>query len=399
MKPTAVPSRNWSNIARGSIERIAAYTSNSVRAQRLAVRNRLKDQYNRPVSEQTCENSQTGEEMEPTLNDIEAANILLSLMQADVQTEQHKQYVDIGVQVGTSHKVLLVDLITTDKVLCNLTGLRSMHLLDEIVWSVQLVYNDKRTHILSIKQRIILTFVKLKWNLSYAVLAVFFNITESGCQKYIIKMIQWLASVLKAAILFPSMDEIRRNMPICFEDFQDTQIVLDCTEIFITTPSCLCCRIRFYSHYKGALTVKFLTGVSPAGLITFVSDAYGGRASDKFIFEESNLISKLESGTAIMADKGFLIDNICMENDIKLYRPPFIRAKQQLKREESLLNKKIAAARVHVERCNARIKFFKILSGKLPFSLVKYVDEIFTIACAVTNLSAPILAKDKFLKT
>lgn len=74
-----------------------------------------------------------------------------------------------------------------------------------------------------------------------------------------------------------------------------------------------------------------MVGVSPAGLITFISKAFGGRVSDKAIFEQSGLISKLiPHQDAVMVDKEFLIDTICKNHDIKLIRPPFLRKKTAL---------------------------------------------------------------------
>ncbi|KAJ8909965.1 hypothetical protein NQ315_005972 [Exocentrus adspersus] len=139
------------------------------------------------------------------------------------------------------------------------------------------------------------------------------------------------------------------------KNFTDVRVVLDCTEIFVQSPKCLCCRIRFYSQYKSHMTVKFMTGVSPGGLITYVSKPYGGRASDKVIFEESNIIAKLDPGRdAVMVDKGFRIEDTCSVNKIKLIRPPFLQKKSQLTTEESILNAKIASARIHIERSNQR---------------------------------------------
>lgn len=187
-------------------------------------------------------------------------------------------------------------------------------------------------------------------------------------------------------------------MPKCFTNFKNCIVVLDCTEIFLQKPSCLCCRIKFYSQYKKSTTVKFMTGVSPGGLITVISRCYGGRASDKLIFEESDLIQKLTPNTdAIMVDKGFLIDNLCAMYKIKLIRPPFLRNKKHLTTEEAVSNKDIAAARVHVERSNHRLKVIKIISGKLQWSLVPKIDEIFLIICGITNLWAPILSDERFL--
>ena len=47
--------------------------------------------------------------------------------------------------------------------------------------------------------------------------------------------------------------------------------------------------------------------VSAAGLITYVSKGYTGKASDKYIFNQVKLIELFISNDAIMVDKGFAI--------------------------------------------------------------------------------------------
>ena len=39
-----------------------------------------------------------------------------------------------------------------------------------------------------------------------------------------------------------------------------------------------------------------MTGVTPGGMISFVSKAYGGKISDHAIFEQSNILDLLEKG-------------------------------------------------------------------------------------------------------
>jgi hypothetical protein len=140
-----------------------------------------------------------------------------------------------------------------------------------------------------------------------------------------------------------------------------------------------------------------MTDVSPTGLITFVSQAYGGRASDKAIFEQSNLIQKLDIfSDHVMVDKGFLIDTSCEEHGITLVRPPFLKNKTQFTENEALNNVSVARARVHVERVNQRIKVFKILNNTLPSGLIQIIDDIVIVICAIVNLASPVLADDKF---
>nr|CAI5850429.1 unnamed protein product [Callosobruchus analis] len=186
-------------------------------------------------------------------------------------------------------------------------------------------------------------------------------------------------------------------MPLYFKNFRSVRVILDCFEIPLEKPKCLCCRIRTYSHYKGRQATKIMTGVSPAVIITFLSKAFGGRSSDKVIFLQSKLISKLQpKRDYVMIDKGFLIDNICSKIFIKIIQPYFLQSKKQFSEAESRMNSSISKARVHIERVNQRIKGFNILNSPLPISLVPDIDNILIVICAMVNLQNPVLAIDKF---
>lgn len=100
---------------------------------------------------------------------------------------------------------------------------------------------------------------------------------------------------------------------------------------------------------------------------------------------------------SVMVDKGFLIEDECDINRIKLIRPPFLRKQTQLTEENAIRNREIAAARIHVERMNARIKVMEIVNGKLEWHLVEHANDIFVVCCGLANLETPILAIDKFL--
>ena len=94
---------------------------------------------------------------------------------------------------------------------------------------------------------------------------------------------------------------------MCFRANYGTTIsvIIDCFEIFIERPSSLRARALAWSTYKHHNTVKYLIGIAPQGLISFISQGYGGRASDKFVTENCGLLNKLLPGDCIMADRGF----------------------------------------------------------------------------------------------
>ncbi|KAJ8972013.1 hypothetical protein NQ317_000659 [Molorchus minor] len=145
---------------------------------------------------------------------------------------------DIGVQVNTSAIQTISQLISTDEQLNSITGLHSFKLLDTI-------------------EQLFCQFYLVACHHKHANLFFY--------------MIPIISRVLSPAIFFPSKEEILSNLPKCFNNYSNVRIVLDCTEISVQKPKCLCCRVKTYSHYKSGQTLKFLVGVSPAGLITFVS--------------------------------------------------------------------------------------------------------------------------------
>lgn len=127
---------------------------------------------------------------------------------------------------------------------------------------------------------VVLVFTKLKQDFSFAVLVILLkNISVSSCRQIYLSTLPLLSSILKNCIYWPTKDDILLNLPHCFEHFRNVRVVLDCTQILIQKPYCLSCRIKLYSNYKSNYSIKFMIGVSPGGLITFVSKPYGGRSS------------------------------------------------------------------------------------------------------------------------
>ena len=108
-------------------------------------------------------------------------------------------------------------------------------------------------------------------------------------------------------------------------------------------------------------TIRSLVGISPSGFITFLSDCYGGRKSDKFITQDSGFYENLERHDEVMADRRFTIQEELLHHYCHLVIPPGKRAKSQMTESECLKTKTVANLRIHVERAINRIKYFRIL--------------------------------------
>ena len=147
-----------------------------------------------------------------------------------------------------------------------------------------------------------------------------------------------------------------------------------------------------FSNYKHHATTKFLVGISLSGSVLYVSNMWRGRASDKKITMECGLLDLLSPGQYIMADRGFTIEEELREKGIGLYIPSFLGSKRsQLTAKEVTSTRRIAEARIHVERAIERIKEFKILCGDLDLGLLHVLEQVFQVCAYLTNFQKPIV--------
>ncbi|XP_044582950.1 uncharacterized protein LOC123263972 [Cotesia glomerata] len=334
--------------------------------------------------EEEKDDDRNEKEVSNNLNHNETHSISISTEENAVML-----FKSIGIQVQSDLMIQkFSSLITSKEELSTLTGIPTfevLNLLEELVATVR--PKHKTSSRFELREMILMTFMKLKQNLSYAVLAILFKCSNDTCKDIIFDMIDNLNLCLKLAIYWPTKDNILKNMPECFKGFENVRVVVDCTEIRIQRPSKLCCQLQTYSYYKSTYTVKFMTGVTPAGLISFVSKPYGGRVSDNMIFEQSNLLKKMDKNDSLLADRGFTVENQCKEHDVTFISPLFLGDKAQFSKTEALLNHNVAKARVHIERSNQRLKCFNILSHTMPMCLLSKVEEIFNVICGLLRTS------------
>lgn len=307
---------------------------------------------------------------------------------------------DVGTQVTTGDLIIYHSFLRkmSEPGLNSLTGIHSMALLETLVKLLQKDYGKLiRTHQMPLKYQVVLTFMRLKLDLPFASLSALFECTATTCKSIFTDVLKHLAVHLKCAIPWLSKEQILERIPKCFKpSYRNTRVILDCTEVSVTKTDCAKCRIMTYSQYKSKHTIKLMLGVAPSGVLTFITPVYGGRASDKEIFKQSNVVQFVEPHEdAIMVDRGFLIDDICTEHFIEVFRPPFLK-QSRFSGSESTKNTSIARARVHVERMIQRIKIFKIFQSTIPWGMLPFINDMFIVCSGIANLGKPILADDKF---
>ena len=211
---------------------------------------------------------------------------------------------------------------------------------------------------------------------------------------------------LKDLIIWPERDNLRKTMPLCFqESFGKTvAIIIDCFEIFIERPSNLQARASTWSNYKHRNTAKVLIGIIPQGTVAFISEAWGGRVSDKYLTEHCGILKKLLPGDVVLADRGFDIADSVASMQATLHIPAFTRGKPQLSAKEVEETRRIANVRIHVERVIGLVcQKYPILRSTIPIHYVTkrpgkdlpLLDLMIRVCCALSNICDSVVPFDK----
>lgn len=280
------------------------------------------------------------------------------------------------------------------------TGLPSYRYMDKVFKLVESHISHSQNCSLTKFQQFALTLMKLRHNFPFEDLGHRFSISRTTASRCFYSCIDVLYKRLKKLIIWPERENLIKTMPQSFKESFGNKItvIIDCFEIFIEKPSNKNAASQTWSSYKHHNTIKYLIGICPQGSICFISDAFGGRASDKYITEHSGFLDHLLPGDLVLTDRGFTVQNTVRLYMAEVLTPAFLKGQKQLHPKEVEATRKIAHVRIHVERVIGTLRQkYKILSHTIPISTLSKIDEvsvidkIVTICCALTNISPSVV--------
>ncbi|XP_075544021.1 uncharacterized protein LOC142578529 [Dermacentor variabilis] len=181
--------------------------------------------------------------------------------------------------------------------------------------------------LLTIEDQLLLTLMRLRLGLLCGDLARRFEVAVPYVSRTFSRVLDDLVKIMQEIVLWLPRSKLRANMPESFRNSQysRTTCIFDCTEALMQRPRKLMAKSQSYSQCKVANTMKFLTVIARNGFIMFVSDVYGGRASDKYIVKTCAVEEYLLPGDEIMADRGLKLDPYLEAQGIKGNRPTFTK--------------------------------------------------------------------------
>ena len=178
--------------------------------------------------------------------------------------------------------------------------------------------------VLKLEEEFVMTLVRLRLGLMGRHLADIFSVSPSQVSRIVTTWVCFLSATFKETLLlWPSKEEVRKNLPRSFKRYPNTRIIIECTEMFIEKPTSPYAQRATWSDYKEHNTIKALVGITPSGYFSFLYAFWTGSTTDRRITQESGLVDLLEEGDAVMADRGFNIRDILTKKKVYLNIPPF----------------------------------------------------------------------------
>ncbi|XP_044073318.1 uncharacterized protein LOC122885780 [Siniperca chuatsi] len=281
------------------------------------------------------------------------------------------------------------------------TGLPNYFVLETVMWLLAPHMDGMKNMKLSKFQQLLLTLMRLRLDLRNQDLAYRFGVKVGTVTRTVHQMVNIMSSTLvPTAVFWPSRAELRKNLPAALRtSHPDCAVIIDCFMVPFEEPVSRGNQQqqqqqqRTVASSQGVGTsynvLKYLIGVAPQGVVTFVSRGVLGNVSDKSLAEGCGFLCKLLPGDVVLASRDLdIADSVAA-------RGALFKIAASYQGETDTSSEALSVQR-HVERVISMVKQrYAMLTGPVesPFttasertSNLSTFDKIVQVACALNNL-------------
>lgn len=302
---------------------------------------------------------------------------------------------------SVTHGFSIYNYTDDDKALKFYTGLENFEKLMLVFYSLgKSVHNLKYFYgpppkDLDALEYFFITLIILRRHSTFEEITMLYKITLKEVYTIFITWIRFMSLQWNNLDLWIDRENVKAYLPIDFHDkYPETRVILDATECPIKKPKLPLAQQVTFSSYKNRNTIKILIGITPGGMISYVSPSYGGSATDRQIIERSSILNKFDYNDELMVDKGFNVQDIFIPYGVKVNMPAFFRKGNQIGSQTLASNRKVASKRVHVERIIGMMKTYKILTEPMNQTEILLSCDIVLVIAMLVNFRSNIVNKN-----
>lgn len=261
----------------------------------------------------------------------------------------------------------------------------------------ELTYWNNINPRMSVEDQFLLVLLKIRRNYTNYELTRFFDRNDKVVTSVFVTWINFMFLQWSEINWWPCRELVSF---FAAEDFlakhPHARVTLDATEVPIVKPQRSLLQSGSYSNYKNKNTLKIMVGTSPGGLVTHLSDVYGGWVSDRQMVERSDVLGKCDPGDEILADKGINIEDLVVPHNIGLNMPTFFKKRNRIASKTVISDRACSSKRCHVERHIGNAKNFHIISTNNALKPTESIlgREILSVCFILTNLKNNIMPHD-----
>ncbi|KAM9342299.1 uncharacterized protein KZ484_014942 [Pholidichthys leucotaenia] len=274
------------------------------------------------------------------------------------------------------------------------TGLPNYFVLETVMWLLAPHMDGMKNVKLSKFQQLLLMLMRLRLDLRNQDLAYRFGVKVGTVTRTVHRMVNIMSSTLvPTAVFWPSRAELRKNLPTALRaSHPDCAVIIDCFTVPFEEPVPQGLRT---THNM----LKYLIGVAPQGVVTFVSRGVVGNVSDKSLAEGCGLLCKLLPGDVVLASRDLDIGESVAARGA-LFRVAGAFPGEPNGRPEGSpaadVSTDTQSVQRHVERVISMVKQrYAMLTGPVESAFttasertsnLSTFDKIVQVACALNNL-------------